>query len=50
MDANLTYCGNHFTICTPKTNPIFYVNYLSIKKERVNGRKGGIKNRGRNLP
>lgn len=39
MDVNYTNCGDHFTVhtyiklcCTSKTNTMFYVNYISIKK------------------
>ena len=33
---DVTYCGDHFAIykslcCTPKTNIMLYVNYISIK-------------------
>ena len=36
MDANYTYCGNHFTIytniesCATETNIMLYVNYITI--------------------
>ena len=37
----MTYCGDYFTIytyiellcCTPETNVIVYVNYISIKRD-----------------
>lgn len=40
MDINKTYCGNNFAAytyirslcCTPKTNTVLDVNYISIKK------------------
>ena len=43
----LTNCGDHFTICTnigslcciPETNIMLYVDYTSIKKKRIRGRK-----------
>lgn len=42
MAVNYTHCGNHFTIitrikslcCTPYTNTMFYVNYISINWEK----------------
>ena len=43
MDVNYTYCGEHFTIhisikslcCTPETNRMLYVNFISINKVMV---------------
>lgn len=40
MDVNQTYCAVHFTIytyirascCTPKTDAMLHVSYISIKK------------------
>lgn len=39
MDVNETYCGDRFAIdtnpessCTPETNVMLYVNYVSILK------------------
>ena len=42
MDVNKTYCGGHFAVytyieslcCTPKTNKMLYVSYISIKLEK----------------
>ena len=42
MDVNYTHCGDHFAIyanikslcCTPETNIMLYVNYISFKKEK----------------
>ena len=42
MDVNSPLCGNHFIIqayinslcCTPRTNILLYVNYISVKKKR----------------
>ena len=38
MDGNQTYCGDHFAMytntkslcCTPETNIMLYINYISI--------------------
>ena len=46
MDANQTYCGDHFTIypnikslcCTPETN-ILHVNYISVKNKKHDAKK-----------
>ena len=40
-DVNQTYCGDHFGIytntqslcCTPETNIMLYINYISKKRE-----------------
>lgn len=43
MDANQTYCGDHFTVdatieslcCTPETHRKLYVNYILIKTYKI---------------
>lgn len=43
MDINQTFCGDYFAMytniksvcCTPKTNIMLYINYISIKKSQT---------------